>query len=312
VLLFVLALALPDALLNRPYQAEAAWERAGARCSMPIPVTRVMAGALPAGMRVSGRGELLGIPTELGFFQFTVEISDGCSRRLDQRQIRVVPAPILTAEAEIQEFHCPQGALPFSAGNIRVSGSAPGRAYTVDIVDGAWLQAAMRDGVLPAEGSSLEADVLRLSINPSKLAPGNYSARLRLSTWQGANTPELHFQLRVDSAQAIFAPLTPALLPAQIVYQIIEAPNARSIVPTQVALPEPPRFPLYQPKPTPPRPGGMGSRAPGRSRILPFPKIILPPKAPTKTEAPPERTKPSAMPPPAAGAVKGDKPKAAH
>jgi len=313
VLLLVLALVLPDALLNRPYRAEPMWERAGTRCSMPIPVTRVVAGALPAGMQVSGRGAVQGIPTEPGLYEFTVEVSDGCSRRLDQRQIRVLPAPILAAEAEALEFHCPQGAPAFPAGNIRVSGSAPGRAYTVDILDGPWLQAAMRDGVLPAEGSSLEADVLRLSINPSQLAPGKYSARLRLSTWQGANTPELLFQLRVDSAQTIFAPLTPTPVAPQIVYQIIEAPNAQSVTPPPPVFPAPPVFPQYQPKThTPAKPGGTGSRTSGRSRILPFPKVILPPKTPVKQEAVPERTKPSAMPPPAAVAPKGDKPKAAH
>lgn len=313
MLLLVLALALPDALLNRPYRAEPVWERAGTRCSMPIPVTRVAAGELPAGMHVSGRGEVQGIPTEAGLYEFTVEVSDGCSRRLEQRQIRVMPAPILAVEAEGLEFRCPQGAPAFSAGNIRVSGSAPGRAYTVDIVDGAWLQATMRDGVLPAEGSSLDADVLRLSINPSKLAPGTYSARLRLSTWQGANAPELLFQLRVDSVQAIFGPLAPTLIAPPIIYQIIETPNAQSLIPPPRVFPAPPIFrPSYPSRPAPPKPAGFGSRTPGRSRILPFPKVILPPKIPVKPEAPPVRTKPSAMPPPPASAAKGDKPKAAH
>ena len=321
LMMMALVLALPDALLNRPYTPQPAWERAGTRCAMPIPVTRVVAGELPAGMGVSGRGEIQGTPTEPGLYGFTVEISDGCSRRLEQRQIRVMSAPILTAEAESLEFHCPQGAPTFSGGIVRVSGSAPGRAYSVDILDGAWLEATMRDGVLPAEGAALESDTLRLSINASKLAPGAYSARLRLSTWQGANTPELLFRLRVDSPQTIFGPIVLAPSPVQIVYQIVEAPNAQSITPPRIIVPDPPRFPHYDPREKPgSKTSKHGGRGPTRSRILPFPKVTINPRPPVKpgekdgkkTEAPPERTKPSAMPAPPVAAAKSDKPKAAH
>jgi len=322
MLLLALVLALPDALLNRPYTPERAWERAGTRCAMPVPVTRVVAGELPAGLGVSGLGAIQGTPTEPGLFSFTVELSDGCSRRLEQRQLRVIPAPILTAEAESLEFHCPQGAPAFSGGTVRVSGSAPGRAYSVDILDGAWLEATMRDGVLPAEGASLESDTLRLSINPSKLAPGTYSARLRLSTWQGANTPELLFRLRVDSPQSIFGPIVAAPSPVPIVYQIVEAPNAQSITPPRIAIPDPPHFPVFDPKrKTDSKPTKIGGRGhPTRSRILPFPKVTIPPKPGAKpgdknvkkTEAPPARTKPSAMHTPPIAAAKNEKPKAAH
>ena len=181
VLLLALALSLPDALLNRPYTYDSPWVRVSSRCAMPIPATRVVAGTLPAGLQLTDRGEMLGVPTQPGKYGFTVEVSDGCSRRLEERQIRVAPAPILTAEAEELEFNCPQGAPPFSAGIVRVSGSTPGHAYSVDILEGPWLQATMRDGILPPENSALEADTVRLSINPAKLAPGAYTARLRLS-----------------------------------------------------------------------------------------------------------------------------------
>lgn len=321
MLLLAVLVALPDALLNRPYAPEPAWERAGTRCAMPIPVTRVVAGELPAGLGVSGRGAIQGTPTEPGLFRFTVELSDGCSRRLEQRQLRVMPAPILSVEAESLEFHCPQGAPAFSGGIVRVSGSAPGRAYSVDILDGAWLEATMREGVLPGEGASLESDTLRLSINPSKLAPGSYSARLRLSTWQGANAPELFFRLRVDSPQSIFGPIVASPSPIPIVYQIAEAPNAQSITPPHIAIPDPPRFPVYDSKRKPEsKSSKIGARGPTRSRILPFPKVTIPPKPAAKpddkdvkkTEAPPERTKPSAMPAPPVAAAKNEKPKAVH
>ncbi|MFN0102789.1 MAG: hypothetical protein ACKV2U_11945 [Bryobacteraceae bacterium] len=335
-ILLAVAMTLPDAWLNQPYVPQAKWERVSTRCAMPIPTTRVVAGVPPPGLQTSVRGDMEGIPTEPGVFTFTVEVSDGCSRRMEQRQIRVMPAPILTAEAETLEFQCLQGAPSLSGGIVRVSGSAPGRAYSVDIAynedkpEVRWLQAAMRDGVLPTEGSALEADTLRLSINPGKLPAGSYTARLRVSTWQGANTPELLFRLRVDTPQAVLAPALAAPVPIPIVLRIAEAPSIQVIRPPLVPYADPPYFLKYQPKPLYPPPG-MGTRGTGRSRVLPFPRILLPPKPAAKSEAkptapapdkpaakpvqkheaPPERTKPSALAPPPTTA-KSEKPKAAH
>jgi hypothetical protein len=294
VLLLALALALPDALLNRPYVPEARWEKVSTRCAMPIPTTRVVGGSLPPGLQMSGRGEVEGVPTEPGDFTFAVEVSDGCARRVEQRRIRVMPAPILLAEAETLEYHCVHGAPPFSGGIVRVSGSAPGRAYSVDVLDGQWLRAAMRDGIIPMEHSSLEADTLRLTVDPTKLAPGVYSARLRVHTWQGVNTPELAFKLRVDSPQTVLTPLT--VLPAPVEFQprvqIIEAPSPRAIAPPTVERPAPPPFPKYKPRPKP-QPAAKHTHAIGRSRVLPFPKVTIPlpkpkeekPAAPAKDQA---------------------------
>lgn len=322
LLLVALVLALPDALLNRSYTPEPVWVRVWTRCAMPIPVTRIVSGDLPAGMQVSGQGDLQGIPTEPGHYTFTVEVSDGCSRHLEQRQIRVLPAPILTAEAQQLAFHCPQGSPAFSGGIVRVSGSAPGRPYSVDILDGQWLEAAMRDGVLPAEGAALEADTIRISINPSKLAPGDYTARLRLSMWQGANAPELLFRLRVDSPQTLLTPLIiPQTAPIQIIYQIVEAPSAELIQPLPAPRLDGPHFPVYRPKSdTGPGYYKPGSRPLSRSRVLPFPKVTITPKPLAKPgekdgrkpETMPARTKPSAMPPSPAASAKNDKPKTAH
>lgn len=287
--LALLAIALPDALLNRPYVPEARWERVSTRCAMPIPTTRVVGGALPPGLQMTGRGDVEGLPTEPGLFAFTVEISDGCSKRLEQRQIRVMPAPILVAEAETYEYQCLQGTPAFSGGLVRISGSAPGRAYTVDLLDAPWLKAAMRDGVIPAEGLALEADTLRLTVDPGMLRPGLYTARLRVSTWQGANTPELLFKLRIDSPATVLTPLT--VLPTPVNFQprvqIVEAPSPRSIEPPTVAHVAPPKFPKYIPKPKPkPLPAASHHHGFGRSRVLPFPKVTIPKSAPNPEEKP--------------------------
>ena len=189
----------------------------------------------------------------------------------------------------------------------------------------------MRDGRIPAEGSAFEADTLRLTVDPTKLAPGAYTARLRVHTWEGANTPELEFKLRVDSPYAVLTPLT--VLPTPVDFrprvQIIEAPSPRTVSPPPAERPAPPTFPKYKPRPKP-KPAAH-THSVGRSRVLPFPKVVIPPPKPKdekpatpakepakdakqekpapkqtakaelpKKEAPPERTKPSAMPPAAA------------
>lgn len=302
VFLLALALALPDALLNRPYVPEARWERVSTRCAMPIPTTRVVGGSLPPGLQMTGRGAVEGVPTLPGNYNFLVEISDGCDRRIEPRQIRVIPAPILIAEAETAAYQCIHGAPPFPGGQVRVSGSPPGRAYSVDILDAPWLRATMRDGVLPAEGLAFESDTLSLTIDPGKLSAGVYTARLRVSTWQGANTPELLFTLRVDAPDKILAPLTvlPAPVPHRPVVTFVEAP----IEPPAAHRPAPPTFPKYKPR-SKSRPAGVQAASAGRSRVLPFPKVTIPlkpaankpdPKTAPQKEAPPERTKPSAMP----------------
>ena len=312
VVIVVMAALLPDAWLNQPYRSEARWQSVSARCGQPIPLARLAGGRLPAGLRLNAKGEPEGIPTEPGTYRFTVELSDGCSRRTEERELRVQPAPILTAEAETGEFRCPQGAPPFAAGAVRVSGSAPGRPYTVEILDGAWLRATMRSGAIPTESSGFDADRLQLWVEPAKLVPGVYRARLRVSTWEGANAPELLFTLRVDAVQSILTPassVTP--LPVPLTLPVIELPSPQTIVPPAVNRPAPPKLSTARPKAAVRQNGG--SPIPPRSRVLPFPNVKLPERAtppePAK-ETPPERTKPSAMPPPAA-AAKG-KPPAAH
>lgn len=296
MVLLVVAALLPEAWLNQTYQPETRWQSVSTRCGQPIPLARLAGGRLPAGLRLNAKGAPEGVPTEPGTYRFTVELSDGCSRRMEERELHVMPAPILTAEADTQDFHCIHGAPPFAAGGIRVSGSAPGRPYTVEILEGSWLRATMRTGSLPAETSALDSDRLELFADPGKLGPGLHTARLRVSTWQGANAPELLFRLHVDPVQSILTPTgAGGPLPVPLAMPVVELPSPQAIVPPAVARPAPPKLTKARPK-KPARTGGAGS--PQRSRVLPFPKVTLTEKPPAK-EAPPERTKPSAMPPPA-------------
>jgi hypothetical protein len=303
-----------DAFLLLPYPPEPAPAPVSVRCAMPVAAARLVDGALPPGLRLSPRGTLEGLPTVPGDFSFVVELSDGCSRRLEVRQLRVLPAPVLVAEAEQTDFHCLQNAPDFPAGLVRVSGSAPGRPYSVEVLyadprHAGWLTAAPRSGALPPDGSALEADRVALSLRPAKLPAGAYAARLRFHTWQGVNAPEIEIRLRVDTPHSVLTPLTTlaptslAPLPTTEAPPLLPAPA----VPRQLA----PVFPKYRPpvKPKVQESTPVHRHSPARSRVLPIPKLKLddPPPARTKPDiaAPPPKpaAKPSAMPPPAKSAA---------
>ncbi|HEU0121697.1 MAG TPA: putative Ig domain-containing protein [Bryobacteraceae bacterium] len=300
-MLLALLLALPDALLQRPYNAPAPWERVSGRCPMPVAATRVVAGSLPPGLRMSTRGAVDGVPSVPGNYAFTVEISDGCTRYQEERQIRVTPAPILLAETEKLAYECVSGAPPFAAKIIRISGSSPGLPYTVDVQypDGGasspWLRPTLRNGALPADGESLEADVVSLTVDPGKLPAGDYQARLRVSAWQSANTPVLLFRLHVDSPLAILNPIAPAPQPIEPSFVLPAPPSLSNIIPPPVHRPSHASTQKRKPHPSaakqeapPPRP-----MAPARSRVLPYPKVTLP-KRKTKPVAPPATILPGA------------------
>ncbi len=327
-MILALALLLPDALLHRPYFPEPGYTPVNSRCPMPVASVRLTAGQLPPGLRLTPRGELEGIPVSPGEFPFTLEFSDGCAVRHEVRTIRVIPAPILTAEAEVLDFHCPFNAPDYPGGIVRVSGSVPGRPYRAEVLypeakGDPWLKVSMRDGAIPSEGQALESDLLLLSIHPGRLPEGTYLARLRVSTWQGANTPELEFRLRIDTAQSVFAKLTAFKSPVSILEPVLAPPSVQTISPPRIPQTGAPVFPKHQPRPKPAaKPGPPAGRSSSRSRVLPFPKVIIQSpattaapaktlvqshaKGPTPTpskpkEPPPARTKPSAMPPPAKG-----------
>jgi hypothetical protein len=270
--------------------------RVSARCALVAPAVRVVGGSLPDGMGIDHRGAWVGTPTQPGDFSVEVELTDGCFRRRQHKTLRVTPAPVFSLDAEKLEFHIVQGAPPFSAGIVRVSGAPEQTPYSVDIAGARFLRAEMRDGALPHPGSALEADILRVSIDAEKLAPGTHTATLRLSAWRAANTPELRYVVHVAPAMSALpkVELQPPQMPERIV--VIEIPQSVTISPPVTERPPLPAFPKHKPKSKPPSHSGNSLHI--RSRVLPIPKVTLPAPAAAKPAAP-ERTKPSAMPPPA-------------
>jgi hypothetical protein len=285
------------AFVNQPYSGEPEPIRVSGRCAIVAPYVRPIGGDLPPGLTIDARGAWRGMPTEPGRFSVLVEVSDGCARRREVRSIEVLPAPVLTVEADRLAYKIFQGAPPFDASLVRVSSSAPGIAYAVEAIDAPWVRFEQREGAIPADGRALEADTVRLRIDASKLPSGDHKARVRFTTWRGANAPELTVALHVAPAVSALPAAEPrpiAITPPAISF--VEIAEPVRITPPEVTIPPAPHFPKAPPKVV--RKPGQGG--PVRSRVLPIPKVVLPPPKPAAKEPPPERTKPSAMPPAAA------------
>lgn len=294
-----LLLLLPDAILHQPYRPEPEQAPISVRCPQPLPAARLVDGSLPPGLSLAARGSLSGIPQVPGTYRFTLEYSDGCSRQLRDRTLRVVPAAVLVVESEQLSFETVEGAPPFTVLPVRVSGSLPGIPYRAEILDAPWLGAAPRSGSIPPEGVGLEADIIRLQVTPKGLPPGRFQGRLRVSAWGAANAPELNFILTVRAYRDLIPEIMPGSLSAPRSESIVVPPPS-SIVPPAIPHTIAPLFPKAGHHRTPSR----APSAPTRSRVLPYPKVQLrPPVSVPKQqkaaspEPPPERTKPSAMPP---------------
>ncbi len=282
------------AIVHQPYVGDPEPIRVSGRCANVAPYVRPVGGDLPPGLTIDGRGAWQGTPTEPGRYSVLVEVSDGCARRREVRSIEVSPAPVLTVDADRLEYKIIQGAPPFDASLVRVSSSAPGVAYAVEPINAPWVHFEQREGVTPADGRAFEADTVRLRIDASKLPSGEYKARVRFTTWRGANAPELILALHVAPALTALPSAEPrpiSIAPPAISF--VEIAEPVRITPPEVTVPPPPHFPKAPPKVVR-KPGNGG---PIRSRILPIPKVVLPPPKPAAKEPAPERTKPSAMPP---------------
>lgn len=268
--------------------------RVSSRCAISAPYVRPVGGDLPPGLTIDGRGAWHGTPTEPGYFSVLVEISDGCTRRREVRSLEVLHAPVLTVDADRLDYSIIQGAPPFDASLVRVSGSTPGVSYSVEPLNAPWLQFEQREGAIPADGRAFEADIVRLRIDGSKLPTGDHRARVRFTTWRGANAPELTVNLHVAPAASGLptVELKPMMIAAPAI-SFVEIAEPVSISPPAVTPPSAPAFPKVRSKSSR-RPNAGG---PVRSRVLPIPKVVLPPPKPAPKDSLPERTKPSAMPP---------------
>jgi hypothetical protein len=166
------------------------------RCSNSDASLSVVSGALPKGVELLSFG-LDGAPAEMGLFRFVLRAENPCGSDTRALELLVTARPILRAAPEQLTFEWRANGPPPEVRTIRVTSTWPDLPYSVRAEGADWLIAWQERGATPGAKSALSADVVTIRVDPSKLAPGVYRASLILSTWQGADAPEIPIVLTV-------------------------------------------------------------------------------------------------------------------
>jgi len=287
---------LPVALAGRPYYQGPMVVESSGRCQLGTTSTRLVDGALPAGMSLDGMGYLRGTPMEPGRFGFSVELRSGCARSVEQVVLEVAMAPMLRVSAESLAFSCEKGGRPPSMQRVMVAGSHPGLPYTMSAAGAPWLEIRPRRGALPPPGAALESDAVDLIVHPEKLESGDYHTTLLTYAWGGTNPASTAVHLTVKPAGSTWDNLrtmpTPPAPP-------VAAPIPIVIVPPASLEPPPPTKPKPAPVAAIPHTPKKPLVPVTRSRIVTVPRVTLPEaiKGPSKMLGDPEILKPPAPKP---------------
>jgi hypothetical protein len=166
------------------------------RCEHSDPSYSLVSGALPKGLELVSSG-LDGTPKEMGLFRFVLRAGNPCGADVRALELLVTARPILRADPEQLAFESRADGPAPGIRTIRVTSTWPDLPYSVRTDGADWLVAWPARGATPDTGSAISADLVTIRVDPSKLAPGVYRASLILSTWQGANTPEIPVVLTV-------------------------------------------------------------------------------------------------------------------
>jgi hypothetical protein len=166
------------------------------RCPNSDATLSVVGGALPKGVELLSFG-LDGAPKEMGLFRFIVRAENPCGTDLRALELLVTARPILRAAPEQLTFESRASGPAPEVRTIRVTSTWPNLPYSVRTEGADWLVAWQAHGATPEIESALSSDVVTIRVDPAKLAPGVYRASLILSTWQGANVPEIPVVLTV-------------------------------------------------------------------------------------------------------------------
>lgn len=183
--------SLPVAILHEPYSPEPIQVAGGGGCTQNFVAVSVARGDLPEGIWLSQAGYFSGTPVQEGVYVFYVRASNGCQSVVREFTLRVNGAPILSASVERLEFvYSYGGALP-AAQQVRISSNWTNLRYGVEAVRAPWLVLRPLRGATPPAGSGLAADTVAVSIDPERLAPGNYRGLIKATAWRAVNEPEI-------------------------------------------------------------------------------------------------------------------------
>lgn len=152
-------------------------------------------GKLPRGLELEGE-YLTGTAREIGTFRFRIRIANDCAATERGFVLVVTGKPILRAYPESLTFHMRTGRDLPPTQSVSVSATWPELPYQVTS-DAGWMVTKPRSGITPPEGSGLLSDTVKVQVGAAGLAPGVYRTTLHVSTWNGANSPEVAVTLIV-------------------------------------------------------------------------------------------------------------------
>ncbi len=166
---------LPEASINSFYSTRV--EAAGGTPPLRF---EIAGGALPPGLDLAQDGGIAGIPAAAGLFTFTLRARDVGGNPGDRECSLRVRGPFQLSPAVIS-FRAIAGAAPPAPQNLSILGDQGSPLlFQVFPASTNWLHLSLLAPQLPT--------VLRLTVDPRGLAPGDYQAQIRVEV-QGANPP---------------------------------------------------------------------------------------------------------------------------
>ena len=173
---------LPDGTMGKSYTGGPLVVEGGGQCPRNYLSVRVVGGALPPGMYLSGAGQFGGTPMEAGRYEFVVRVENGCGWSDQAMTLEVAGRPAMFATPAALEFRAALGqALAPSA--VQISSNRDGVPYTVDST-APWLRARARAGRTPGAGSALGGDTVDVEIDTGAMSPGVYRGSLEVGGWR--------------------------------------------------------------------------------------------------------------------------------
>jgi hypothetical protein len=190
---------LPRAIKGAPYHAELTTAVSG-RCPNGDVRLTVGPGKLPKGLELFSFG-IQGTPRQMGRFRFTLRAANGCAADTKTFDLEVTGKPILLVFPANLVFECHAGSEAPPEEIIRVQGSWPNLAYSIDTSPAPWLKMEPFAGKTPDSESVLTGDRVRVGVDPAKLAPGMYHATLKFYASGSENAPTVEVTLKVLKAE---------------------------------------------------------------------------------------------------------------
>lgn len=208
---------LPPALVGREYSGGPLLASTSI-CAPHGAVWQVAGGQLPPGLTLSPAGFLTGAATQPGTWRFLVRMNAGCGPIDKEYVLEAIPAPVLDVRPAELRLSTLLGRASPQTFRLRVTGNQPGLSYSVQTDGSPWLSVRQRAGTLPAAGAALSADLVEVSVDTTRLLPGETRALVRISCWRGVSDVRIPVVVNVTTPrpEPLALPIGRALRPAPV------------------------------------------------------------------------------------------------